>query len=85
MRLRHGQELSERDHLIEVFAQYTIFKLSSKNPIAYRYEKLDKFRKKKYITETAPMPLMRINSLHLCRRWKAGSGIGKGLLSKEAG
>ncbi len=40
-----------------------------------------KFRVK-YITETAPMPLIRINYYIYAERWKAGSGIGKGCFQK---
>ena len=36
----------------------------------------------KYISKTAPMPKMRINYYIYAEDEKAGSGIGKGLLSK---
>lgn len=85
MRLRYGQELSERDRFrYEVlYKGMTIRQVIEQNPIAYQNDsdKLDKFRIK-YITETAPMPLMRINYYIYAEDEKAGSGIGKGLLSK---
>lgn len=85
MRLRYGQELSERDRLrYEVlYNGMTIRQVIEQNPIAYQNDsdKLDKFRIK-YISKTAPMPSMRINYYIYAEDKETGSGIGKGLLSK---
>jgi hypothetical protein len=85
MRLRYGQELSERDRLrYEVlYKGMTIRQVIEQNPVAYQndFAYLDKMRAK-YISETAPMPSMRINYYIYAEDEKAGSGIGKGLLSR---
>lgn len=85
MRLRYGRELSEKDRLrYEVmYNGMTIRQVIEQNPIAYQndFANLDKMRAK-YISKTAPMPKMRINYYIYAEDEKAGSGIGKGLLSK---
>lgn len=85
MRLRYGQELSERDRFrYEVlYKGMTIREVIEQNPIVYQndFTYLDKARLK-YITETAPMPKVRVNYYIYAEDEKNGSGIGKGLLSR---
>ena len=85
MRLRYGQELSERDrYRYEVlYKGMTIKQVIEENPLAYQndFAYLDKMRMK-YISETAPMPKMRINYYIYAEDGQTGSGIGKGLLSR---
>lgn len=85
MRLKYGRELSERDrYRYEVlYKGMTIRQVIEDNPVVYQNDcaYLDKLRMK-YISETAPMPKIRINYYVYADGKKEGGGIGKGLLSK---
>ncbi len=68
------EELSERDRFrYEVlYKGMTIRQVIEQNPIAYQNDSGNLMFRVKYITETAPMPLMRINyyiSMQKMKSW----------------
>lgn len=84
-RAKYGRDLSEKDRYRYqvLYEGKRISEIINENPLAYQndFATLDRLRMK-YITETAKMPLARLNYYIYAEDGKNGSGIGKGLLSK---